>query len=299
MSDVKQITGPDWDLANEDAAQWARTHVGELVTKIDETTRATIRREVAEFTRNKESITDLARRLEKVPAFSPERARLIAVTEVTRAYSEGNQQAREASGVVEGKEWLTSVDERVCPICGPMHGMIVPLNSDFSGPGGTFWNPPAHPRCRCDTAPVVILADAELGGFVYVEGGGFREVDPFIQVAERMGHDPYTTIRPPEGRAPRGQGEEYRIRRGLESKIRTQIKYRDIAQQKLQVYRGQSGMRAQWRISVAKERVGQLNKAIRTMLDIASDPYNNDWIFVQELIDGIIEHVSAARIMAA
>lgn len=167
MSDVKQITGPDWDLANEDAAQWARTHVGELVTKIDETTRATIRREVAEFTRNKESITDLARRLENVPAFGEERARMIAVTEVTRAYAEGNQAAWRESGVVEGKEWLTSVDERVCPICGPMHGMIVPLNSEFSGPGGSFYGPPAHPRCRCDTAPVVILADAELGGFVY------------------------------------------------------------------------------------------------------------------------------------
>ena len=100
----------------------ARQHDQSVGFWHDKTTRATIRREVAEFTRNKESITDLARRLEKVPAFSPERARLIAVTEVTRAYSEGNQKAREASGVVEGKEWLTSVDEMVCEICGPMHG---------------------------------------------------------------------------------------------------------------------------------------------------------------------------------
>ena len=33
--------------------------------------------------------------------FSPERARLIAVTEVTRAYAEGNRQAWKASGVIE------------------------------------------------------------------------------------------------------------------------------------------------------------------------------------------------------
>ena len=179
--DKKQIAGPNWDLANEDAARWARGHVGELVQGITNTTRDMVQREVSEFTRNKESITQLSQRLATSPAFSDERARMIAVTEVTRAYSEGNAVAWKESGVTEGREWLTSVDERVCPICGPLHGQVKPWGEQFESRGGSFDGPPAHPRCRCDTAPVVIGDVMEaIGDVEYVEGEGFvrREERP-------------------------------------------------------------------------------------------------------------------------
>ena len=70
--------------------------------------------------------------------------------------------------------WITSVDERVCPICGPLHGVVVPLTAQFDG---GFDGPPAHPRCRCDIAPAEII-DAGDTMAEYVEGGGFVERQP-------------------------------------------------------------------------------------------------------------------------
>jgi len=158
----------DWNMANTDASLWVKNHKYDLTYADIDITREQekkLKQAIINFIESGMTISQLEKEL--VPPFREERARTIAVTEVTRAYSEGNEAAWRESGSVEGKEWLTSVDERVCPICGPLHGQIVPLNSDFSGPGGSFHNPPAHPRCRCDTAPVVILEGAELGALVY------------------------------------------------------------------------------------------------------------------------------------
>jgi len=73
---------------------------------------------------------------------SPIRAEMIAVTEVTRAASEGEQAvARELArqGIIMTPFWNTNRDELVCPICEPRN------NQEITD--GMF--PPAHPRCRC------------------------------------------------------------------------------------------------------------------------------------------------------
>jgi hypothetical protein len=62
------------------------------------------------------------------------------------------------------------------------------------------------------------------------------------------------------------------------------------------VYRGQTSHRLRWRIDVAEARVQELNKGIAAMTDIALDPYTNDWVFKNELIDGIIDFLSGQRI---
>ena len=57
-------------------------------------------------------------------------------------------------------------DERVCSICGPLHGKEVGLNKAFvtqdemdelgiSDYDGIIKSPPAHPQCRCALIPVV------------------------------------------------------------------------------------------------------------------------------------------------
>lgn len=163
-----------WDRAHEEASAWARNYAGELIKDVTDTTRDVVRRQVRDFVEDgSQTVNQLASRLSSYPGspFGPGRARLIAVTEVTRSYYKGSEYAWTRSGVVEKKEWLTSVDELVCPICGPIHGEVVGLREFFSiGVDG----PPAHPRCRCDTAPVIAddparnLTDAQ-----YQEGGGF------------------------------------------------------------------------------------------------------------------------------
>lgn len=107
-----------------------------------------------------------------VPArdvFSPTRAETIAITEITtaitaaetaarqdRANEDPEQRAKEqprdgAQGqppviVSDGTIaiWQTAEDERVCPVCGPLHDARANRWATKFPEG-----PPAHPRCRC------------------------------------------------------------------------------------------------------------------------------------------------------
>ena len=47
------------------------------------------------------------------------------------------------------KIWITAHDEKVCPVCGPLHGQKVGVNEQFSSEQGAFWTPGIHPNCRC------------------------------------------------------------------------------------------------------------------------------------------------------
>lgn len=81
------------------------------------------------------------------------RGRMIAETEMQGAIQNGERmfwdQAIISGDVPEGslfKRWFTVLDGDVCPICEPLHGVIEPFNSSFSGGG---LSPPAHINCRC------------------------------------------------------------------------------------------------------------------------------------------------------
>jgi hypothetical protein len=78
------------------------------------------------------------------------RAESIAVTEITRAYSQAenlSQQMLRDMGLETVRIWNTAHDEIVCPICWP-------LNQTKEDEWGTEYSdgPPAHPRCRCFTS---------------------------------------------------------------------------------------------------------------------------------------------------
>ena len=81
---------------------------------------------------------------------SPARARMIATTEVTRAYSQAatiTQEQMAAQGVQTTTQWVTWRDDRVCPICGPLHNRF-DYQAEFP------YGPPAHVSCRCWLAVV-------------------------------------------------------------------------------------------------------------------------------------------------
>jgi hypothetical protein len=132
--------GVDWGLVNTRAAEWARNYGGTLVRNITNTTRRAVGESVAAFFERGQTRADLEASLGRL--FGPTRAEMIAVTEVTRAASNGEQElAREiaAEGIEMVPVWQTNNDELVCPICGPRHNK--PITD------GMF--PPAHVRCRC------------------------------------------------------------------------------------------------------------------------------------------------------
>ena len=139
----------DWTLANAAAAKWAREYGYELLEGLSETTRARLAAEMGKWVEAKEGLPALRDRFD---ALLEDRARaeLIAATEATRVYAEGNRaawrQATEELGVIFAQVWNTAQDELVCPICGPLNKEEAPLDGEF--PGG-IKAPPAHPRCRC------------------------------------------------------------------------------------------------------------------------------------------------------
>ncbi len=182
-----------FDQAAEAAAKWARAYSAPLISQVTDTTRRQITAIVANWiekgeTRRKliDRIADVRTEPGKQKLFSSVRAEMIAVTETTRAYTQGNIISLRETGVVKKMMWRTSNDERVCPICAPLGGL--PFAADgaqptslerqrtrgatsgldslsFTHPGGrgiagdfrgqTFSGPPAHIRCRCWLAPVV------------------------------------------------------------------------------------------------------------------------------------------------
>lgn len=139
-----------WDLANEEARRWAENHTGQLITQVNDTTRRSVREAVSAWVDSGESLDLLIEDLE--PLFGEARARLIAQTETTRAYTEANLISWREAGYGEGvpefqpplhpgcrcflvirvnddgsAEYLyrTNFDSRVCPICSPHHETTV------------------------------------------------------------------------------------------------------------------------------------------------------------------------------
>jgi len=156
---------PDWALVNEGVEKWI-TGGGEfsvgnqwgevgwltpLYDQIMNTSGKTLRWALVDWVQTGEPLPKLTRRLE--PMFGPKRAHMIAVTETTRAYQKGNEQAWLSTGEVQQPPhtapplhvncrcftdirmapdgwhwvWFTARDEMVCPACRPLHQKMVGL----------------------------------------------------------------------------------------------------------------------------------------------------------------------------
>ncbi len=84
------------------------------------------------------------------------RAFVIARTEGIRAVSEGQSavwKTAQQEGILPQEQkqfWITTEDDRVCPICAPMNDQEVGIRETFTGGNGEAISaPPAHVLCRC------------------------------------------------------------------------------------------------------------------------------------------------------
>jgi HK97 family phage portal protein len=158
VRDLERVgIGFDWTLASTAARDYANEYVGELITRINETTKRQVRQAVAAWVMNGDPLQSLVDEL--AVTFGEQRAKLISSTEVTNAYAEGKVASYRASGVIRQKQWNTARDEIAagCVICGPLHGVEADLDEAFVHPvtGKTYQNPSAHPQCRCWVTGVV------------------------------------------------------------------------------------------------------------------------------------------------
>lgn len=145
----------NWNVFNDKVVAFLNRFRLEHLGGINEVSRRHAVSAIETWIKGGEPLPMLVKRLE--PWFGPTRAERVAVTEVTRLYAEGNQQAWSASGLVGANKWQTGRDDRVCPVCSPLHNVVVPLGEGFtpSGPGMGPTGPPLHTRCRCYLLPVV------------------------------------------------------------------------------------------------------------------------------------------------
>ena len=133
--------GVDWTMANARASAWAREYAYSLVRGINQTTITAMQNAISAYIETPGmTLDDLMRLL----PFDTDRALRIAVTEVTRAYAQGQRAAGEElraqfPDVSVVTIWHTENDDRTCEICAPLDGQEVSDNN----------LPPAHPNCRC------------------------------------------------------------------------------------------------------------------------------------------------------
>jgi len=148
----------NWNVVSDKALSWLRTYKLTNLTGITQTQRKLITEAVDDWLQSGQHLDYLSDMLEVV--VGEPRAKMIAMTETTRAFAQGNQIAWEASNVVGQKRWFTAMDDRVCPICSQLAEQYASLHGGWLyetklGEGMNILNPPAHTNCRCRVTPVL------------------------------------------------------------------------------------------------------------------------------------------------
>jgi len=167
---LRSSLGIDWDLVAQLSTQWGRRRVGSQIRGINKTTIRLLEEKIVDWVERGGTLEQFADWiLGKLPlldipegwsagkaewALSRARARLIAQTETTAAFFEGNVARWQQVGVTRGT-WRTQREKRVCKdICRPLHNQVGELVTGWTHPdNGKLYRPPAHPGCRCFAAP--------------------------------------------------------------------------------------------------------------------------------------------------
>lgn len=125
------IVGVAFDVSDPRVWQFIEKRKIKL-RQVNDTTEDAIRKALSAGIQEGEGIPQLRKRIQGVFAdASKNRATMIARSETIRASNFAAEQAYIQSGVVEGKEWLTALDERTCPWCEEMNGKTMALGQNF------------------------------------------------------------------------------------------------------------------------------------------------------------------------
>lgn len=135
----------NFDLVNQQVLDFSHGYTNQWWSGLDQGMRQGLRTAISTHIESGAPLSVLRDNL--TPLFGRRRADMIAATETTRLFAEGNRIAYRQAGVTE-VEWRSVMDERVCIDCDSRDGQRFPIND----PKVT---PPLHVRCRCWIAPVV------------------------------------------------------------------------------------------------------------------------------------------------
>jgi hypothetical protein len=140
-----------WAKIQPRAVRFADDRAAELVTQISETTRDGIRALVKRSLEDGLNPQQLKKAIQESTLFDPDRADMIARTELAKSHVQGTLAGWKESGLVAGYNWLCDVQP--CVECQDnAEAGTVKIGELFpSGDDG----PPAHPNCECALSPVL------------------------------------------------------------------------------------------------------------------------------------------------
>jgi HK97 family phage portal protein len=145
----------DTDNEQRVVQDWLGDYVPKTTDKIDQTTADRIK-PIIEMYRTTPGMTIQDLQAAVLPLSDPMRAKMIAITETTRAASQATVQYKEylgQRGIQMQRVWNTDADELVCPICtGAVYNVKLNGLTEDQWPSEVSDGPPAHVNCRCDTS---------------------------------------------------------------------------------------------------------------------------------------------------
>lgn len=131
-----------WNIDNPRVDKWIKEELGSKIQGINDTTLENLKGTLQDGIDLGEGVDDLAKRVrETYEDAKGYRAEVIARTETISAFTEGNRQLYQESGVKQ-LQFYTATDERVCEECYSKHGNKYGIDEA----GGMI---PVHPQCRC------------------------------------------------------------------------------------------------------------------------------------------------------
>lgn len=144
-----------FNIKNKDVLATLNDAKNIMVSSVDETTRQYLGTRIAEGRESFLTVDEISEAIMRdFPDIAKSRADVIVLTETARAISTVQLETFKRNGIKQ-KEWVTSRDERVCPICGPLHGRVIEIDDYFDSGDFSEGAPPIHPRCRCDILEII------------------------------------------------------------------------------------------------------------------------------------------------
>lgn len=195
------------------------------MTVLAEEVRNTASEELIASTLRGDGVPEIVRRLTPVFDGNSRRATIVARHVVIRAYNESReigyksvQDELAKFGRQVLKMWICELDERACPVCLALHGVLTDLDGNFPldltfgaitpvapwPDPNRLAGPPRHPRCRCTHAPWVTGWQA---GTIYTPEYMQRQARRWAHEAGILGADEVVpAIRPMVPSPPSGVG---------------------------------------------------------------------------------------------
>lgn len=167
-----------FNLEDPDTLQFIRDSTQFLAQNKFNQIRERIREIIIEALHKGEGVHSVAKSIKHEYSIQYTRAENIARTEGMKGFNTGRRKGYEKSGLVKGKQWIVTYDDRLCPICRPMANKTAGLKDYFvTNEGLRVLEPPVHPQCRCTITPILFENVVKTAKSFFTKTEGMKKIE--------------------------------------------------------------------------------------------------------------------------